>query len=260
MKQKVYPFRPSKVEIKDNIVIKRFEAEGEELQQNGWKKLELVARSHIWSEIKLTHEMSGKKFMPELYGHTALINKKEILLKTRYFEHISFQTFLGRRIPFREFQYVLLQIFLAIAQFLRYGIVHYDLHANNILIENVPAPVINCLKYHYNGTDFYTPNLPLQVRIIDFGFAYKPGKFKHPHLSKMTAVNRPVPPEYIDVFRVVDSLQYYNQHEMYHYMIPHLERGLREKMKLIDIMRICFIQYLDPVEDAHCCFNLPKKN
>lgn len=260
MKQKVYDFKPTKVEIKDNIVIKRFQAEGEELQQNGWKKDDLVKRSPIWSEIKLTYEMSGKKFMPQIHAHTMNINKKEVLLRTQYFEHISFQSFLGRRLPFKELQFVLFQIFLAIAQLLRYGIVHYDLHANNILIESCPMPVINHLKFHYNGTDFYTPNLALQVRIIDFGFAYKPGKFKHPHLSKMTAVNRPVAPEYIDICRVVDSLHYYNQTDMYQYMIPHIERALHEKTKLVDIMRICFIQYLDPLEDAYSYFNLPKKN
>jgi hypothetical protein len=69
------------------------------------------------------------------------------------------------------------QIFAALhAIDTHFGMVHTDLHAQNIMIKKVEPG--GYWKYKINGLNYYVPNMGYVFLVFDFGYSWIPGKMK----------------------------------------------------------------------------------
>lgn len=98
-------------------------------------------------------------------------------LYTEYIDGVLFSDWMKDGHSNNEWYCVFFQLLYSLVVIKKHlNLIHGDLHTENIMIRKIPSGDDDYFKYTINKRDYYIPNLGWQIIIIDFGFAYIPGK------------------------------------------------------------------------------------
>ncbi len=248
------------VKISHNKVLKSFYLPHDHRDPTILNDKHRLIHSPIWMEVYLTKQISNNPFMPVVDSYK--IEGEYLNMKMHFIEGETLESFCSKPFKMNDLWTVLLQTYLAVGVLLRHGIVHADLHKNNIMITRMQSQSGMNLHYHYNDVDFYTRENRLRVTLIDFGFAYQPGVLKHPQQDKTLAgCNRNVNEKRKDLFRLCDYFSNLDRDLpiVYYNLVHHLCAN-DGTLPLNEVMKMTFHMFLDPLPQARTIFNLKKIN
>lgn len=118
------------------------------------------------------------------------------------------------------------------------NIVHCDLHTNNIMIKK------NHTNYKYHTykvgkEEYHIPNIKFDIRIIDFGFAFQPGRFVYNDMNNILGVkNEDI--KKIDIEKYLEYIRHYNYNLYYDYKIK-----LDHSNNMLEFFQRTFYKYKD---------------
>ncbi len=146
---------------------------------------------------KLVNFLLLNKIVPSLiFSYHFKIQPSSISIFYEYSNTLSLKNFLKSNKKNSQLSFnILFQILTTLYAFKKFfNIVHSDLHFNNILVTLSPIKSNSFYSYTIDNTTYYLPNLGVQIRIIDYGLFFIPGKmsqlWQERYYSKLIKSNK----------------------------------------------------------------------
>lgn len=176
--------------------------------------LDKVNNCLFWSEVyftKLMSETRSPHFPQYIYHCTSLVEEiPRLVLVTRHAGNQTMNDYFrtnGKKMRYSDMSNFYFQLTMAISVMLTNNLIHGDLHADNIIITEIPRDS-GSFEYQFKGVSYWAPNIIKRVVILDFGFAHSPGKIEFPELAQVLGFQKTLDKRFIDLQRIVGFLNW----------------------------------------------------